>query len=866
MQLTPLNSLGTACFNVSDIVYTSNYSDYKNIMPTHSFLVDTSALYHRRRLLNALSSIHAKPVTYVHAPMGYGKTVAVRHSLEMQELRPVWISVLTRDHKIFWQDFCSVLRKVFSEEPSVLKKLEALGYPSDPSKLDAARSMLSRLAFSSEIVLVFDDMHFLPELEVWRFFRLCLLLARQGGFPPIVFISRHSPNQEFVEPMLKGDVAEIKPALFAFAEKDVAAYFKHCGMPLQKSDVLKLFKATGGWISALYLYLLHYTQHGQLAAPIEISALLERQVFDELREEAKSLLLVLAPLESFAVSQAELFCSEAQAVLVDVCRCNSFIRYDPVTELYVLHALFRDFLQEHFKKLPMDQQQEIYLRHARWLVRHDAVRKAAKLLSEVHDSTEALEILNAVVECLPVTEGNGLLLALFRTFHMSQMDHYPGVMFRYAMAALSAKDILTFSKLLSHLGDYCSSLSEEEPDANAWRGEMELLLAFTQYNDIVAMSEHHKKAAMFFQRQGTGGSRLFGQDPWTLGSPSVLYMYYRESGTLKETMAEMHECLPHYSRLTGMHGAGAEDVMLAEAQYNSGEFDSSAIAAHRALSLAQEYGQISIEVCARFLFAKLDLQRGEYDRATSQLRAMREKVEAEKAFSLLQTVDLCSGFLHVSIHRPEMVPDWLRQEGEERLYSFAKGSSYLVLGGILLLAGEYAEVVGRFTRLLKEGTFSKNVMFSIYANLFVAAGNTGLGFWRKADSALVTALDLALPDKIYMPFVLNFEMLPHLKNWQNDNSCGRDVRKILKLSSSFEKARNGLVSRFFPEDKSSLTPRERELVRLALTGMTYREIGEALSLAPSSVKRYFVTLYKKIGINNREQLKQSFAKEKRKIL
>ncbi|MEF2145983.1 MAG: LuxR C-terminal-related transcriptional regulator [Desulfovibrionaceae bacterium] len=823
--------------------------------------VDTSILYHSARQMNALAVIHDNPLSFIHAPMGYGKTVAVREYLREQQAQAIWATVLTRDQRVFWKDFCCVLRKHLPEDIDVLETLEKLGYPSDSVRVDAARGMFARLHFPPETVLVFDDVHLLPESEAVQIMQFCLLLVRQDVFPPIVVISRHSPSKALVGPLLKGLIKEIGPELFIFSKEEIRAYFEQNGIALDEGDVAQLLKLTGGWISALYLYLLQYSQHGKLAAPMEISTLLASQIFDKLPHETRHLLLVLSPLESFTVSQAKLFCGNAEAILADVVRRNAFISYDPTTESYRLHALFRDFLMAHLRKLPIEQQQEVYLRHANWLIQHDEIRKAVKLLGEVKDITEALDLLDAVVERLPVTQGNGLLLGFFRACRSDLMDQYPGIMFRYAMAALSAKDLPAFSDLLARLGRYCASLPDNDSTANGWRGELELLLAFTKYNDIEAMSAHHKRAAAFFSQTEAGCSRLFGQDPWTLGSPSIMYMFHRESGTLDKTITQMRECLPHYWKLTGMHGAGAEDALSAEALYNAGEFESAAVASHKALCSAQSHGQIGIEICARFLLARLKIQHGEYGQAMDQLAVMRKRVDEEKAFSLLQAMDLCAGFLHVSIHRPERIPGWLLQDGEEKLYAFAGGCSYLVMGGALLLAGEYAELVGRFSQLLEKGTFRKNLLFSIYANLFVAAGNVGLGFWAKADSALFAALDLALPDKIYMPFVTYSIFLPQLKSLKDEEPYGYDVRRILQLATAFEKVRNGIVSHFFQEDKRPLTPRERELVRLALTGMTYKKIAAAAGLAPNSVKRYFAALYKKLGINSREQLKQYFLAE-----
>ncbi len=816
------------------------------------------ALHLTRRVMDTLSAIHSTPLTFLHAPMGYGKTVAVREYLKAHRATPFWVSVLTSDQNAFWRDFCRVLRKGLAGEPAPVDALEELGYPDDPARTDAVREVLARLDFPPGAVLVLDDVHLLAEAQARSLVRLCLLLARQGASPPLVCISRHLPGPELAEALLKGLAVQVGPAALAFGQEDIRAYFGQCGISLKAQEAAQLFRATGGWVSALYLYQLHYAQHGHLAAPTGISDLLGSQVFDRLQGAARELLLHLAPLESFTLAQAELFRDDARRLLADIVRRNAFISHDPATGSHMLHALFRDFLRERFARLPLERRQETCLRHARWLIGHDEARKAAALLGHVQDSAEALELLESFVDRLPVTEGNGQLLALFRSLDTPVMEGHPGVMFRYAMAALSAGDTQTLAHILARLERHCAALPEDAPGANAWRGELELLLSITRFNDIPAMSAHHRRAEEHFRRSGTGRSRLFGQDPWTLGSPSVLYMYHRKSGALKETVKEMRECLPHYSRLTGMHGAGAEDALLAEARYNAGEFESAAVAAHQALASAREHGQIGIEICARFLLARASMQQGEFDRSLEQMATMRGRVEEEKAFSLLQTLDLCTGLLHVDIRRPERIPGWLLEDGANHFQAFAGGFSHLALGGALLLAGDHAELVGRFSQLLHKGRFGKNLMFAIHANMFIAAGNAGLGLWAEADTALLRALDLALPDRILMPFAVNAVFLPQLKPLGDDTARGRGVRHILKLAARFEKSRSAIVARFFREHAPGLTRREGELVRLALTGMTHKEIAAVLGLAAGSVKRYFAALYKKLGIGNREQLRRYF--------
>ncbi len=51
----------------------------------------------------------------------------------------------------------------------------------------------------------------------------------------------------------------------------------------------------------------------------------------------------------------------------------------------------------------------------------------------------------------------------------------------------------------------------------------------------------------------------------------------------------------------------------------------------------------------------------------------------------------------------------------------------------------------------------------------------------------------------------------------------------------------------------SLSPRERQILRLIADGMTNRQIGERLGLAEKTVKNYVSSLLRKLGMERRTQ-------------
>lgn len=69
------------------------------------------------------------------------------------------------------------------------------------------------------------------------------------------------------------------------------------------------------------------------------------------------------------------------------------------------------------------------------------------------------------------------------------------------------------------------------------------------------------------------------------------------------------------------------------------------------------------------------------------------------------------------------------------------------------------------------------------------------------------------------------------------------ARKVLDYISGYQ--------RQFDNSKSKLARRELEILEHLAQGMTYREIGETLAIAKSTVKQYINVIYRKLQVLNR---------------
>jgi DNA-binding CsgD family transcriptional regulator len=62
--------------------------------------------------------------------------------------------------------------------------------------------------------------------------------------------------------------------------------------------------------------------------------------------------------------------------------------------------------------------------------------------------------------------------------------------------------------------------------------------------------------------------------------------------------------------------------------------------------------------------------------------------------------------------------------------------------------------------------------------------------------------------------------------------------------------------------KSSLTPREREVLQLLCTGDSYKDVADKLFLSKHTVRRHIRSIYEKLEVSSRAEMVQKAHKNK----
>jgi len=183
----------------------------------------------------------------------------------------------------------------------------------------------------------------------------------------------------------------------------------------------------------------------------------------------------------------------------------------------------------------------------------------------------------------------------------------------------------------------------------------------------------------------------------------------------------------------------------------------------------------------------------------------------------------------------------------------------IVYGRVLLIKGDYIKLIGSSEGFIGTASVFPNLLGQIYTYIYLAAANSRIFRQNEALVALKQSLDIAMPDRVYMPFVENCDYIkPLLEELGRQGLYHREIAAILKLYKPYQKAIGLITKEYFAKSKPLLTKREIEIAQLAALGFTNKEIGERLFISQNTVKTQLKRIFEKLKINSRALLKQHY--------
>ncbi|MFX4263749.1 LuxR C-terminal-related transcriptional regulator [Pelotomaculum propionicicum] len=821
-------------------------------------------LYFSDRIREAMDRVFDHPLTIIEAPMGYGKTTAVKGLLNNAGVNVLWQTVYDGYASSFWSGFS----KLFAELDECALRLARLGLPNDSVSRQEALNLIEEVRLPEKTVIIIDDYYLIDNTDIDNF--IVFLVKNEIKNLHVIITTRLALFENLDELKLKGYAYHITKETLELTPNEITRYYRLCGISLKADEVNKLYTYTEGWISALYLFMLNMLSDGGIKqesaesrVPLmpSIYNLVEKAVFNPLSEEIKEFMLSVCIYDNFTVEQAEHIWQKQNApeLLAEILSRNVFVSYDIQIKTYRIHRILTTFLRDILGRKELRYKQELHQKAAQWYM------KTGNYLTAMHHYYLCQDF-DKLLDAVEIDKGNSiyfeqkdLFIKYFEECPKKHKHNHPVALLIYAMCMLTFNEMELLAEACSEFICHLESPDLDHDSRNQLIGEYELLQSFTKYNDIMEMSQHHRKACELVR---TSAVFLDTKGPWTMGSPSVLYMFHREAGKLANEVSDLKDSMPYYYQLTRGHGNGAEYVMAAEWHFNLGDFEKAEIAVHKALYLANI--QPEIVICAMFLQIRIALMKADFPNVLYLLERMKEGINQKKLYSLIHTLDMCEGFIYACLKQGGRIPAWIVNGdfNSSRLLFPTTAFYNIIYGRTLLIKGDYLKMIGIAEQFKVIAAVSPNLLADIYTCIYVAAANERIYQWDDALGTLKQALDIAVPDRVYMPFVENYDYVkPLLEQIHREGNYGDHIARIFKLGATYQNATTQIIRDYFTLIKPKLTERELEIALLVVDGLTNKEIGKRLYISENTVKTQLKSIFDKLGVNSRSLLKQYLQKE-----
>ncbi|OXS54098.1 hypothetical protein B1A99_28120 [Cohnella sp. CIP 111063] len=830
-----------------------------------------SRTLNRQRLIERIHECLKEQTLLLFAPAGFGKTTLLQQWAEFSETKPAWFSLDPGDNDPvrFWQD---VIRAIDRIHPGFADS--AVVGSMGPDRLKTALTAMTdelRL-LREELVLVLDNFHVITDETLLS--SISYFIGNMPSNVRLIAAGRTDPDLPLAEEKLSAAAAHMGAADLRFSLQEGIAFYANCmELELSKDEAGEWVSRAEGWIAGMKLAALSLRgaapSEQQLRSFASASRLIDQYLLEEVwqqqSEEIRLFLTECSVLRTFSPSLCEAVTGSERSreLLGQLGRAQLFVvPLDDRTGWFRFHPLFEEFLHRLLRRTEPDRMPRLLERAGMWCENEALQEDALDYYLSGGHYERAIELLTR----MPVRKpGVGT------TWKSEPFSRIPG-------HVLSKHPILYFSHVHSVLigeADYDRAEkmlryaeSRYEDNQAAWTDEersefwgsyhfLKMCCAASVLHDLEQVNLNLR----LFKQYSPAGIRLIPAKPKFAGLPSISRQHIRSHSDLSDSKQLVFFLRSLVESLEKAGLAAVPLAFLAELQYEFNMPDEAEKYAARALE-SVEAGHIdraAVLLPARLTLFRVQKLRGERARAMETLReTKRELAELGLADSLVYCdAELALMALEGGQEEPALA--WRRQYsllagdviGDRQLYG------YQCLARIAAAQGMHDEAMSLTEKLLELAIRTDRFQIEIELSVFklVLLRRTG-----RTDEALRllrpvlhaselrgyrrTLLDAGQPLAELLPLLLaeSWERQEE-GNWPSPGY----VRELL-FDFGWNLAADGLA-----DPASSLTRKEREVLRLIVSRRTNKEIASRLGIGIGTVKSHIKNIYSKLEVDSRAE-------------
>ena len=821
----------------------------------------------RPRISRLFENTLQYPVATVCAGAGYGKTSAVYTFLQnCKDMFSVWFWFSERDNieASFWEHYVST---IYRHSPELLKNLIPIGMPKTNADFEkyfsfihAAQPILDRF---TRYIMVYDDFHSITNPYILRFIEAGLRtpVAKRT----MLFLSRTDPLISLPYLATIGEMPSITEEDLRFNESEIAEYLKKLDISISTQGAHEIYHDTQGWAFALSLIGRSLKKSPEYRSDIfgamknNVYKIFEIEIFNVISEQLKNFLLRLSLLNRLP---ADLLSDldPQEHLITEMERQSAYIRFDPLTNAYIIHHLLLGYLQELQYLLTEEEKKQTYKIAGDYCAANNYKTDAIFYYEKAGAYKNLFQLVTDDIGLQMPPDIAEYLLVIFKNIPeevVKSSNIYPALYLRILVSLGRLDDVMRIGKQYEK---QCLALPETEETTHTLAVIYMALGCARQlqstFDDIYDFDVYFKKQAEYYNK-----FPYFSMDTSTIVSSGcwgfcISNVSAARPGALEEYIEALKRSEPCTMIAQSGYGAGVSDVALGELRFYRNDLDGAEMFLNRGLLAASARKQFDIMHKALYYLLRIAFIRGDAVGAFKAYADTKDLLSETKYPYRYLAHDITCGWYYLKLGRLDLAPEWLKTDFSP--YTHAKFMENL--GNHIKMA--YCFAVKDYPAILKFVEMRKKRETLLFERLETQIMEACVHYQMKhieaALIALAQAYETASANQLITPFI---EMGKYMRTLTaaalraKDNRLPEEwLKSVNRQASAYAKFQAYISTEHNIQNNNradiKLTEREKQILLSLSRGLSRSEIAAELGISPNYVKVMTNNLYDKIGASN----------------